>query len=554
MSYDVLVLGGGGAGLCAAIAARGQGARVLLASKVRPGLGNCTAYANGFFSLGVEGMSPEEHRRSTYETGRFLNQPDLLDVLAAEAPARVPGLRDYGVKIDLRRGGASVARYSDRPLMAGSALTLPLVAHARETGVETRERVFANRLLMGEGSVEAVELVNLESGEIEAVAARAVVVATGGGGQIYGRTDNPVRTTGDGYCLLYEAGAELVDMEFVQFYPLGFDQEGYPKTFIDLHVIDRMSLTNRHGEKFLNRLLPSWGLKSGNDANIYARDRSAIAIAKEARSAGPIHLHLEELGREGWDKPVMAKLRQLCRVTSGGANAPVRVSPIQHYFSGGARITADGSTDLSGVYACGEVAGGVDGASRVGGNALSSIAVFGGRAGRAAAEYALSRPGGAEGSKSGPSTRRSPIEGECPAPGLSPVRDSGTAGGVRGEAGEWTPASLRRRINRISDSYLGPLRDGAGLEKALREFEAVAAAVSRQRVAGRGELLEALEVESLLITARLVARAALARTESRGVHYRDDFPEENPAWLKQVILRREGDSTKVVLVHRESHA
>ncbi|MDI6893139.1 MAG: FAD-dependent oxidoreductase [Bacillota bacterium] len=518
--FEVVVVGGGGAGLCAAAAARAMGARVTLLCKAPAGLANCTAYAGGGFTLGVEGVTPERHRTLTWETGRFMSQPHLLDVFSAEAPRRVQELRQYGVGLDVRRGGARVAGHAPPSGPGGMGMTLPLVRWAREHGVQIRDRAVVTHLCLDDAGISGVEYVDLVSGEISHLVAGAVVVATGGAGRLYGRTDNPVRTTGDGYALLYAAGLPLLDMEFVQFYPLGFAEEGLPTWFIPLNILDYTYLTNSAGERFLDPQLRSWGISSGREANLFARDRCAVAVARELEGGRQVFLHLEALTPHQWRDPLPADLRRYFPAHRDPASGPVRVAPVQHYFSGGVAINDRGETEIPGLLACGEVTGGVDGANRIGGNALTNITVFGLRAGEAAAAHGRSR--------------------------LPQVREP--AGPVPGATGTWvarwcsqqtdiSPAGVKRRLNAVADRLLGPLRSGAGLKEALRAIDEISADFPLMTVRNRRDLLDALEVRNLAVVAELVARAALAREESRGVHFRSDFPHEDPAWQRHICLR-----------------
>ncbi len=541
---DVIVIGAGGAGLIAAVNARLGGARVLVLAKSRAGYACCTAYARGGFTLGIEGYAPERHRVVTWETGRQLSLPALLETLTQDAPEAVPRLRDFGVRMELGRGRASVAPYAERPLLAGAALTLPLVRYAREIGVLFRERVLATRLLVGEDGCAGVEVVDFRRGAVEELRAGAVVVATGGAGAIYGRTDNPRTTTGDGYRLLAAAGAPLLDMEFVQFYPLGFADPGVPPYFLELGVTDEIGLSNGRGERFWPGLLSAWGVRSGREANLFARDRAAVAIAREVRATGEVRVHFEELPAPRWEDREYARLR---RFLPNGP-APARVAPTQHYFTGGVPISADGETPLPGVYACGEVAGGIDGASRVGGNAFSSLAVFGRRAGRAAARWARSESRGAWTAHSW--LRNGWTRGE----GASTLLTDATAGSAKAKMARWAeggrldPDEARRQVNAIADAALGPLRDEAGLRQADRQLGELQAELAGLSVSGTAQWQAALEAENLLFVARVVTSAALARAESRGVHFREDHPTEDEAWRRHIALRRgHGDEIEVTL-------
>lgn len=521
MVWDVVVVGGGGAALCAALAAAEEGARVLVLSKTPLGLANSSAVSGGGFTLGVGGFAPEKHKAKTLETGRWINNSALVDILVAEGPQAVLGLARYGVKLDVEKGLASVAKYAKREIVAGTAFTLPLAQAVRERGVAVEERAAVTEFLLASGRCVGLAYLDQTSGKVERVAARAVVVATGGAGQLFARTDNPAGTTGDGYALLYRAGATLKDMEFVQFFPLGFAAPELPGWYIPLALADEVPLTNSRGEEFLRKKLPEWGLKSAAGAERYARDRSAQAVAREIASGETVYLHLNRLPEKWWQGTLVADLRRIASSKTDLRREPVAVAPTQHFFCGGVAIGTTGETEIPGVFACGEVAAGIHGASRVGGNALTEVVVFGRRAGKAAARYAREAP--------------------CPA-ALPPAGDTERRL-RRWQAGQGPrPAELTRRLQRLADARLGVLRTKEGLEKAIHELEELAAEVRDVAAREPKEMRAALETENLIVTGLLVAFAALLREESRGNHCREDCPkEDNPAWRRNILLRRGED-------------
>jgi len=513
VSGQVVVVGGGAAGLCAAIAARSEGAQVVLVSKTPVGLANCTTYAGGGFTLAAGGMTLDEHRQVTWETGRLLPVPELLDALVTQAPALVARLRSYGVPYRERRGGISTAPFSRHPLLGGEVLTRALRDHASSLGVTLVSGHAVTALAVERERVVGMETLELRTGRAGYLPAGAVVLATGGGGRGYGRTDNPVRTTGDGYRLLYELGLPFQDMEFVQFYPLGLDEPGFPRWMLGLHLIDLVPLTNSRGERFLEPLLSAWGLSSGNEANLVARDRAALAVAGEYRQGRAVYLHLDEVPAERWAHPQLAYIARLYPRHRKPADGPVRVSPIQHYFSGGVCVDSVGQTAISGLYACGEVTGGVDGANRVGGNALTNCVVFGHRAGMAAAAGAHR-------------------EGAVREPARTLERCQSWTRDEDGHA----PSTLRLRLQRLADSRLGPIRDPEGLDAARSELHDLGDQLGRLRAGNARELAEAFEVAGLWTTLALVCAGATARRESRGVHFRVDYPVEDPAWQRSLRL------------------
>ncbi|HHV79850.1 MAG TPA: FAD-binding protein [Firmicutes bacterium] len=513
---SVIVIGGGGGALLAALAAREHGADVLLLSKSLLGKGNCTAVSGAGFTAAVGGLSPRDHFEVTMKTGRNLSDRDLVNAFASEGARALERLAEYGVDLTMGKGRATAGIGTAPDAARGTSITRPLVKKLRESGVVIREQVMATSILMGERGPRAVEAFDYVRGCFERLSCTAVVVATGGGGSIYDLTDNPPHTTGDGYVLLAEIGVPLRDMEFVQFYPLGFDQPGLPRWMIDLGVIDHCKLVDSDGEEFLKRRLAEWGIPSGRKANDVARDKCAIEVAL-AKRRGKVLLHLEELDLSSlkldWEKSSLGAIYKMyLRYLSKegiAAPVPVEVGPIQHYFCGGAVIAPDGSTGIPGVYACGEVTGGVDGANRVGGNALTNLAVFGPRAGASAAAFA---------------SREKDLE--------TTFRQMETSH----ETGE-SCAALQRRLRLVCQRFLGPLRDERGLNEALRSLEELEYLGQRVTVATPRDTLQRIELRNMIVTAKMVATAALLRKESRGVHYRTDFPVEDPLQSKPILIR-----------------
>ncbi len=514
--FDVVVIGGGGAGLCAALAARESGADVLIISKTPLGKANCTAFGGGGFTFAGPGTPWQDHYERTYQTGRRVNDPDLLETFSREALGSVSSLERFGVKVRLHPNGASVAPWAPNPRVGGMGLTLPLVGAVRMAGIKVIEGQMVYRVLTDDRRVTGVCAIDMENGRVTNYPTKAVVLASGGGGRIFGRTNNPMRTTGDGYALVNEMGLPLRDMEFVQFYPIGLAEPELPVWFIDLRVIDDVPLTDSRGHEFLKALLPQWGLKTGGEANLYARDRAAIAIAQRWHQGEEVWLHLEQMPTEHWTHPYYKAIARLNRAELDFTRRPVRVKPLEHYMSGGLPIKTDGSTELEGFFACGEVTGGVDGANRIGGNAFANITVFGLRAGKAAAQYCRE----AARVDAGISTSEPPRE-------LEAWSEHG--------AGP-TPGELTQELRAVMDHHVGPIRSGQGLEVALGQIEELKQRLASIRVRTSLELRDALELRNMLRVARVITSSALTRTESRGVHYRTDFPDELAEWQKPVVV------------------
>mgnify|MGYP000915234101 CR=1 FL=1 len=506
MVRRVVVVGSGGAGLTAALAARQAGAEVVVLSKTKVGIANCTAYAGGYFSLASGAVPPREHFDRVMKTGRFVNDPRLVEILSEEGEGALETLAQWGVTISLQDGRASVRRSAPSAVMGGAGLTEELARAGRDAGVVFFDDVVATRIRTGERGVEGVEFVHWRTGKAAALECSSLILASGGGGRIYERTDNPARMTGDGYALALEAGLDLIDMEYVQFYPLGWDHPGFPLWMVGLGVIDSIPLTDEGGREFLLEAVRSWGYRDGGEANLFARDKTSRLLAQHLRAGGKALLHLEKMGDEDLIKPdVRAAISMDLPPERRGV--PVAMSPLEHYFCGGVPIDGEGRTSLPGLYACGEVTGGVDGASRMGGNALTNIVTFGLRAGRTAAAEARETPG------TGATERALPREFA---------------------EGEADPAEARGALQAIVQRGLGPCRNGEELKGTAADLEAWRRSRTSTDAGSPLKLLHALELKGLFRTAEAVAASALLRCESRGAHFRDDYPEERAEWRRVI--------------------
>jgi succinate dehydrogenase/fumarate reductase flavoprotein subunit len=562
-----LVIGQGAAGLTAALVLAREGAKVTSISKVRPGGATCTIYAGGGFTLGIEGMSPEQHRKMTYETGRRLNVPELLDAFSREGPSIVEFLAGAGVPFRVHLGGLSVRRDPAFPLLGGKSLTDGLHRACVAQGVAFLTDLVAMRILSDDRGAGGVECIDHSAGKALVLRAGAVVLATGGGGAIYERTDNPRRITGDGYRLALDASCHLLDMEFVQFYPIGFDTPGGAHWFMGLDIIDRARVTDPSGREFLKEMLLNEGILTGREANLLARDKCSVAIALE-NEKGQSLLHLEDIPEEEWRRSThLQNIARMFPPSSPPWKGPVPLHPIEHYFPGGVVIGTDGQTEVPGLFACGEVTGGVDGANRVGGNALTNCVLFGQKAARAAARYArgehvtlaeatLARPAPPEAAAS---AGRAP--GHAEGIDLPPARSAqawldiwnnnasrvAKGSGGSGPSESISPSNLRARFRDFSTRYLLPLRRGDALEEAQTAVAVLGNLLGKQAVKDSRDLLLASENLGLWYTAALVSRAAFIRRESRGAHYRVDYPHEDPAWEKHVYQGNDGGVLKAVV-------
>jgi len=509
--YDVVVVGGGGAALCAALAAKEEGASVILISKTAIGKANCTAFAGGGFSFAGPGTAWKDHQKRTMETGRWMNDPELVDSFCKDGPLSVLNLQRFNMKSYVRASGCSVSPYAPNSRVGGMGMTMPLLQACLEMGVDLLPSHMVHGIQTQHEKVSAVELTSLITGQSQVLPCKSVIIATGGGGRVYGRTNNPVTTTGDGYHMLYEMGLAFRDMEFVQFYPMGLAEEALPMWFIDLGIIDQVPLTDENGKEFLLDLLHSWGISSGREGNLYARDRTSIALAEKWDQGKPPLLHLEKMPADKWEQRYYKELLMLNRNNFDFTKQPIRVRPLVHYMSGGVQINPLTETEIPGLYACGEVTGGVDGANRIGGNALTNISHFGQIAGKGAAHYAQE-------SKQIPT----------PQPISSLPKNQGTE----------CLLTIKTELHRIMDNQVGPLRTEEGLSKAQTRVEELKELCQKVSWKTPKELQNRLELASMLTTAMLIISGALQRQESRGVHFRKDYPTERTEMSQPIWQRK----------------
>ncbi len=523
MSKKIIVIGAGGAGLTAAIAARMAGAEVTVISKTAMGTGTCTAYAGGIFTLGYGNVTPERHSSKTMKTGRNVNDIRLVQTFSEKALQSMKTLQSWGITLKLDDSGhASVRASASNPFMAGYGMVQELYRTGRDKGVSFLDETVVTKLKINQGKVSGVECINWKTGRTFGLGASGVILATGGAGQIYNRTDNPSRITGDGYSLALRAGATLRDMEFVQFYPLGWNEESFTNWMIDLQIIDKVPLTDERDNEFLLEAIRSWGLKDGLEANYYARDRASIFMAKHLKKGGKALLHLEKFPPEKWGRPPLAEMRPFYPANvDPWEYGPVNVSPIEHYMTGGLEIDTSCCTDIEGLFACGEVTGGVDGASRIGGNALTNIVAFGLIAG----ETVISKTGETS-------------------PDFEPSRTDEMISNMK--KGRISPTEIKKNIKKAVQKGLGPVRTALSIRETLDSLQELEQQSSELSFENSLELLAALEVRGMLDSAEAVSRAALAREESRGVHFREDFPVERKEWEKNLRLKMVDHEIRVI--------
>jgi len=538
--HDVLVIGAGGAGLRAAIEALAQGASVGVVCKSLLGKAH-TVMAEGGIAAAMANVDSADdwrnHFRDTMRGGKLLNNWRMAQLHAQEAPERVRELEQWGALFDRTQDGRILQRAFGghtfkRLCHVGDRTGLEMIRTLQDRGVQLGFDVYMEctvaRLLKDGGRVAGALAYWREQGRFVLLKAKAIVMATGGIGKAWRVTSNSWEYTGDGMALAYEAGAELLDMEFVQFHPTGMV---WPPGVQGILVTEAVrgeggTLKNRLGERFMEKYDPK-------KMELSTRDVVARAIYTEVREGrgtehGGAFLDISQKPADYVKRKLPSMYHQFKELADVDiTKEPMEVGPTCHYMMGGIRVEAEtAQSSLPGLFAAGEAAAGLHGANRLGGNSLSDLLVFGRRAGLAAAQYAKSAPA---------PTIAAPDVEAAEREALAPFERS------EGE----NPYTLHRDLQVLMQNLVGIYRTKEDLEQALGELESLkrrlaGVSIEGSRMFNPGWHL-ALELKSMLVVSEAVTRAAAMREESRGAHSRIDFPNTEAAWgKKSIIVKRDG--------------
>ena len=537
--HDVLIVGAGGAGLRAAVEALAHGANVGIVCKSLLGKAH-TVMAEGGIAAAMANVDAADdwrtHFGDTMRGGKFLNNWRMAQIHAQEAPDRVRELEQWGALFDrtddgriLQRafGGHSFKRLCHVGDRTGLEMIRTLQDRGVQMGIDVYMECTITRLLTSDGRVCGAFGYWRENGRFVVFKAKSIVLATGGIGKAWPITSNSWEYTGDGMALAYEAGAELMDMEFVQFHPTGMV---WPPGVQGLLVTEAVRgeggiLRNKNGERFMEKYDPK-------RMELSTRDVVARAIyteVKEGRGTehGGAYLDISQKPAEYVKRKLPSMYHQFLELADVDiTKGPMEVGPTCHYMMGGVRVEAEtAATTVPGLFAAGEVAAGLHGANRLGGNSLSDLLVFGRRAGMAAAEHAKNQKFA--------SPEASQIE-EGEREMLAPFERKDSE----------SPYQLHGELQETMQDLVGIFREERDLNQALLDLghykeRAKEFSVPGSRMFNPGWHLCA-DLKSLLTVSEAVTRCALARKESRGAHSRIDFPNYDPTWGKQnnIISRR----------------
>jgi succinate dehydrogenase / fumarate reductase flavoprotein subunit len=573
-TYDVLVIGAGGAGLRAAIEASASGARVGVVCKSLLGKAH-TVMAEGGIAAALANVDDRDnwrvHFSDTMRGGQYLNNWRMAELHAREAPECVRELEAWGALFDrtsdgriLQRnfGGHRYPRLAHVGDRTGLEMIRTLQDHSIHLGMEVHMECTVLRLLLDGGRIAGAFGYDREKGRFRLWKAKAVVLATGGIGRAYKVSSNSWEYTGDGLALAYRAGAELQDMEFVQFHPTGMV---WPVSVRGILVTEGVRgeggvLRNREGRRFMFDDIPDlykeqtadteeegWRYTQGDKnarrpPELLTRDHVARCINREVKAGrgsphGGVYLDIawikERISKA--EEHIKRKLPSMYHQFKQLADLditrePMEVGPTTHYMMGGVSVGGDSQmSTLPGLFAAGEVAAGLHGANRLGGNSLSDLLVFGRRAGRYAAEFAKSNG-----------------EVKIDETDLQAAAAVELAPFDRGAAGE-NPYQIQYDLQDVMQDLVGIVRTESEMQKALDEIGKLRERADRVGVVGNREYNNgwhtAIDVGNMLIVSEAITRAALLRKESRGAQFREDFPIKDTEWGKyNIVVRRKADS------------
>ncbi len=537
ISSDVLIIGSGGAGARAAIEVDEQGLKPLIVSKGLSFRSGCTGMAEGGYNAVFKTVDKDDtietHVYDTLKGGSYLNDSKLVEILVTQSPSRLIDLENYGAlferqkdgKIDQRPfGGQTYRRTCFQGDRTGHEIISSLKEEINRRNIETIEEVMITALILSKNQktkvIGAVGL-NLKNSQLIFFQAKSTILATGGAGQMFPVTSNTVQKNGDGFALAYNAGANLVDMEEIQFHPTGMI---FPESKKGVLVTEAVRaeggiLLNKDNERFMKKYAPEKMELATRD--VVARSIYREIIEGRGTENGGVYLDITHLDDDLIDEKLETMVLQFKDVGIDIKNEPMEIAPTAHHFMGGVKINEKGQSSLTGLFACGEVTGGVHGANRLGGNALADTQVFGKIAGEYASEAA----------------KNTNFE-------TNPTMVEEVYNRIKSliKPGEIKPSEIKKNIQKIMWEKVSIIRNEKDLNKALKELYEIKNNLKNMNVADKTQynkdLVTALEVINMTEIAILTVKSAILRRESRGAHFREDFPESNDNWKKSIVLNK----------------
>ncbi|HZU03612.1 MAG TPA: FAD-dependent oxidoreductase [Ktedonobacteraceae bacterium] len=535
---DILIIGSGGSGLRAAIAATEQGAKVLVVAKELLKDAH-TGWAMGGLNVAIKApATPQMHFEDTINGGWFINNYKLAKIFSEEMPDRIRDLERYGVKFDRLPDGSyftwaggkhsaplnlCAGDYTGREMMQG------LLAEVDRLSIPFLEYHYVTRLIKQGDKVVGAFLIDEKTGTYKVVQARATIVATGGGGHMYQINTNAPSNTGEGYAWALDVGAELVDMEMIQFHPTGM---AYPPEKRGTLVTEKVRgnggiLRNKFGERFMERYQPKL-------LELAGRDEVTRAIYEEIEQGRGTEHEAVYLDTTHWEAGKAEQLvpdvfAEHMEIGVDIRKQMMEITPSMHHMMGGIAINEWGQTKVAGLYAIGEVTTNVHGANRLGGNSLAEGQVFGRRAGIHAAEYVKN--------SQSPSIAQQTIDAEIDRVEAFLHRKTGLQA-----------ADVLNSIKTVMWNDVGIIRDADKLLAAQKKVKKLQAEAQFLLAEDKSQVQACLEIQDMLKTAEVIILAALERKESRGAHYRSDYPQLDPSWEKNIRVHKDKEGNLVTRV------
>jgi len=535
---DVLIIGSGGAGCRAAIEVSNNGLTPLLVSKGLSFRSGCTGMAEGGYNAAFAFVDEQDtkdiHFKDTIKGGSYLNDSKLARILVDEATDRLIDLEDYGALFDRQEsgelnqrpfGGQTFRRTCFQGDRTGNEIMMALKEEIIKRKIPTIDEVMITSLILNNANnnkrkvIGAVGL-SLKNSEIIFFQSKSVILATGGAGQLYPVTSNTFQKNGDGFALAYNIGADLIDMEEIQFHPTGML---YPDSRKGILVTEAVRgeggiLLNKNNERFMSNY--------DDRKELATRDVVSRAIYNEIRNGrgtknGGVYLDVTHLDEDIIEEKLETMLFQFLDVGVDIRKQPMEVAPTAHHYMGGIRIDENCRSTVSNLFAAGEAAGGVHGANRLGGNALADTQVFGKRAGISASEAAK---------LSDFEINKEEIENE-----INRINKLFKKGSI-------LPFEIKKEIQGLMWDKVAIIRNEKDLKEALSYIALLKEKsedmdVNNEVHYNKG-LQEALEVINMLEIAELTIKSALIRKESRGAHFREDFPDMKEEWRKSIVMNK----------------
>ena len=531
---DVLIIGSGGAGSRAAIEVDNNGLKATIVSKGLSFRSGCTGMAEGGYNAVFKTVdkddSIEAHIHDTLKGGSYLNDKELVEILVNESPKRLIDLENYGAlferqedgNIDQRAfGGQSYRRTCYQGDRTGAELINALKEEIIKREIECIEEVMITSLVTDEDQVIGACGFDLKDSSLIYFKAKAVIMASGGAGQIYPVTSNTFQKNGDGMAIAYKSGADLIDMEQVQFHPTGMVAPESKKGVLVTEAVRAEGgiLLNSKGERFMVEYSPEKMELATRD--VVARSIYQEIIEGRGTENGGVYLDISHIPDDLIHEKLETMVLQFENVGINIKKEPIEVAPTAHHFMGGLKISSDGSTSLKNLFGAGEVCGGVHGANRLGGNALADTQVFGKISGKSASEIAKVTE---------LKTNEEQVKAEA-----QRIENLIKDGSIK-------PQDFKNNIKELMWEKVAIVREEKTLNEALRELQEMEKELDKLDVKNKKqyntELVTALEVINMVEVCILVVKSAILRRESRGAHYRSDFPESNDAWKKSIIINK----------------